>query len=90
MTAKARPLTPEQKKTIMNNRDKFPADIARLEGMAGTTPRQISDYLRQHPDGTPNPHADLADAIENYIRQYGLPSKHGGVIEYIKHLRKMS
>ncbi len=90
MIDRAKPLTPEQKRTICENRERFPADIARMPGMDGTTTRQISDYLRLHPAGEPNPHAELADHLEEYIRQFGLPSKYGNVMAYVRYIRAQS
>mgnify|MGYP001544816769 CR=1 FL=1 len=84
---RARALTRTQKQIILENRNLFAANIARLPGMEGTSVRQISDFLRQHPAGQPNPHEELADHIERYIREHGLPAKHGGVMGYIKYLR---
>lgn len=80
-------LTRDQKQIILDNRNLFAANIARLPGMEGSSVRQISDFLRQHPAGQPNPHQELADHIERHIREHGLPAKHGCVVGYIKYLR---
>ena len=81
---RAPPLTAEQKEICRENRTRFPTDIARLPGMEGTTPRQIADYLRK-PEH--NEHAVLADQLEKYIEHNGLPTKHSGVISFIRYLR---
>jgi len=84
---RAAPLTAEQKKIIRDNVSKyFPADLVKMQGMEGTTTRQISDYI--HTLTEYNPHAELADHIEQYIAANGLRQDCAdGVMKFVKYLR---
>ena len=86
MPEKAFPLTIEQKTIIQENREKmFASEIQRLPGMEGTTVRQIGDFLRRR--GHVNPQK-LADTLEEWIREDGLPANYASVMQYLKYLRE--
>ncbi|MBE6506410.1 MAG: hypothetical protein E7Z72_00590 [Methanocorpusculum parvum] len=84
---RAHPLSDSQKRIIENNLGKWDKDICQLDGMAGTTPRQIADYRKRITRTSQSEHRQLAEHLQNYIRDNGLPSKYGAVISYIDYLQ---
>ena len=86
---KAFPLTATQKGIITENKDKFPADIAKLPGMTGTTVRQISEYLRRTQNPCNQQASKLADCIQAFIDKNGLPAEYAKVFAYLRYLRSL-
>jgi len=84
MTRGVPPLTIEQKEIIKANPSIFAADIMKMQGMEGTTKRQIQDYQRR--TGKSDEEL-LADDLEEYIGEYGLPKEYGSVMRYIRYLK---
>lgn len=85
---RAYPLTEAQKAIIENNLDLWEADVCKLEGMEGTTVRQVKDYRRRIVRFSESEHRNLADHIEQYIKHNGLPREYGIVLAYAQYLRR--
>ena len=78
-------MTEKQKLICIAHESMFSEDIIKLDGMAGVSKRQVRDYLHlvaQHPEGR-----QLAERIEAYIEQNGLPKEFAAVIGYIRYLK---
>lgn len=84
---RAYPLTDTQKSIIEENLDLWDAGICKLTGMEGTTVRQVRDYRRRITRESISEHRKLADHIDEYIKQYGLPRQYGNVIAWARFLR---
>lgn len=78
-------MTSAQKQICKDNQNCFPADICKMPGMDGTTPRQIADYLRKIRQ--PSEESKLADMLEKYIQNHGLPCEYGAVLKYLSFLK---
>ena len=85
MTRGAAPLTLKQKEIILDNREKFASAIAVLPSMEGCTPRQINMFQKRI-DG--NKELVLADMLEAYVAENGVPKEFGAVVRYIRYLRE--
>ena len=84
MTRGAPPLTIEQKEIIRSHPELYASQIIKLEGMEGTTKRQVEMYSRKPRD----PEAKcLAECFEHYIEEHGLPYEYSSVYKYIKYLK---
>jgi len=85
MTRGVPALTIEQKEIIKENSLKFAEDIMKIPGMKGTTKRQIRDFMRriEHSE-----EEYLANELEEYIEDHGLPKEHAGVMRYIRYLKR--
>ena len=84
---RAYPLTDTQKSIIENNLDVWDAELCKLPGMENTTVRQVRDYRRRILHESESEHRKLADHIDEYIKQYGLPRQYGNVIAWARFLR---
>jgi len=84
MTRGVPALTIEQKEIIKANISKFAVDIMKMEGMEGTTKRQIRDYQRRKGK---TEEEFLVDDMEEYIGEHGLPKEYGSVMRYIRYLK---
>lgn len=84
---RAYPLTDTQKSIIENNLDVWDAELCKLPGMENTTVRQVRDYRRRFMHESESEHRKLADHIDEYIKQYGLPRQYGNVIAWARFLR---
>lgn len=82
------PLTEAQKSIIESHLDEWDADICKLDGMQGTSVRQVKDYRRRICRDSESEHRKLADHIEQYIRDNGLPREYGVVLAYAQYLRR--
>lgn len=78
-------MTGAQKQICIDNENKFPAEICKLPGMEGTSSRQVADYLRKY--RKPSEERELADMLEDYIENHGLPREYGTVLKYVTYLR---
>lgn len=78
-------MTSVQKQICLDNAGMFPALIAKLPGMEGTTQRQIADYLRKKP--TESQEHKLVEMLDDYIQTHGLPREYGSVLKYLEYLR---
>lgn len=85
---RAYPLTDAQKAIIENNLDMWDADVCKLAGMEGTTVRQVRDHRRRISRMSESEHRKLADHIEQYIKENGLPREYGVVISWAQYLRR--
>lgn len=85
---RAYPLTDAQKTIIENNLELFDAQLIELEGMKGTTLRQVRDYRRRITRPPQSEHAQLAELIEQYILKHGLPQQYGAVLSWARYLRQ--
>jgi len=85
MTRGVPALTIEQKEIIKANPSKFAGDIMKMEGMEGTTKRQIQDYQRRKGK---TDEEFLADNMEEYIRDHGLPKEYGCIMMYLRYLKR--
>ena len=84
---RAYPLTDTQKSIIENNLNVWDAELCKLPGMENTTVRQVRDYRRRILHESESEHRKLADHIDEYIKQYGLPRQYGNVIAWARFLR---
>lgn len=84
---RAYPLTEAQKAIVEENLGLFDSKICQLKGMEGTTIRQVKDYRKRITRESVSEHRQLADHIEQYIRQNGLPREYGAVISWARYLR---
>lgn len=78
-------MTSAQKQICIENANKFPADICKMPGMEGTSSRQVADYLRK--SRMPSEELQLADMLEKYIQNHGLPREYGSVLKYLSFLK---
>lgn len=85
---RAYPLTEAQKSIIENHLDLWDAELCKLDGMEGATVRQVKDYRRRITKDSESEHRKLADHIERYIRDNGLPREYGVVLAYAQYLKR--
>lgn len=85
---RAYPLTDTQKSIIENNLDVWDTELCKLPGMENTTVRQVRDYRRRITRESRSVHRELADHIEQYIKDNGLPREYGAVISWAQYLRR--
>lgn len=85
---RAYPLTDTQKSIIENNLDVWDTELCKLPGMENTTVRQVRDYRRRFMRESESEHRKLADHIEQYIKNNGLPREYGIVLTYAQYLKR--
>lgn len=85
---RAYPLTDTQKSIIENNLDVWDSELCKLPGMENTTVRQVRDYRRRFMRESESEHRKLADHIEQYIKNNGLPREYGIVLTYAQYLKR--
>lgn len=84
MTRGAPPLTEEQKAIIRDHPELYAAQIVKLKGMEGTTKRQVEMYAKK----PRQPEAQcLAECLERYIEEHGLPSEYAPVFKFLRYLK---
>jgi len=87
MTRGAPPLTVKQKDIIKEHMGKmFPVNICKMDGMEGTTKRQVADYIRSMPERVD---AELVIwTLETWIETHGLKVDYSsGVMKFLRDLR---
>ena len=85
MTRGAAPLTLKQKEIILQNKEKFASAIALLPGMEGCTPRQINMFQKRIAGSK---ELFVADVLEEYLSENGVPKEYAAVVRYIRYLRE--